>query len=68
MESYYVHTGTDKQGDHEVHKDGCYFLPLPENRIYLGVHGSCYGAVVVARQYYLRSNGCAFCSAACHTS
>ncbi|WP_167383267.1 hypothetical protein [Xenorhabdus ishibashii] len=27
---YYVHTKTDNQGDHEVHREGCNRMPLDE--------------------------------------
>lgn len=58
-------------GDHEVHDvasiKGC--LPLEVNRISLGYHASCVGAVIQAKQFhYSNSDGCARCSPACHTS
>ncbi|MGJ0639261.1 hypothetical protein [Xenorhabdus bovienii] len=33
---YYVHTKTDKQGDHEVYREGYNRMPLDENRVHLG--------------------------------
>lgn len=33
---YYVHTQPAADGDHEVHRDGCSWMPMPENRKYLG--------------------------------
>lgn len=68
MNRYYVRTHAQDNGDHEVHMGTCSFLPQPENRIYLGLFPSCYGAVVAARALYPRSNGCFYCSNACHTS
>ncbi|EMP0914094.1 hypothetical protein [Pseudomonas aeruginosa] len=68
MDTYYVNKQPQANGDHEVHRDGCRFMPSPLNRQYLGAFSSCYEAVQQARMYYLRSNGCAFCSLMCHTS
>ena len=65
---YYVNKNAQTNGDHEVHKDGCKFLPNAENRIYLGLFSSCAPAVREAKRHYTQSNGCYFCSRACHTS
>jgi len=68
MAAYYVNKNAQANGDHEVHKSGCSFMPAPENRKYLGNFNSCHGAVKEAKKHYARSNGCFFCSNACHTS
>lgn len=68
MSSYYVNKNMQANGDHEVHVSGCSFMPLAENRIYLGEFSSCWEAVAAARQYYWQSNGCYYCCNACHTS
>lgn len=68
MASYYVNKNQQSNGDHEVHKQGCVYMPDAANRIYLGEHVSCHSAVQQARRHYARSNGCYFCSDACHTS
>lgn len=68
MHRYYVNKNAQDNGDHEVHQQGCDFLPQPENRIYLGTFSSCHEAVVAARQHYSQVNGCYFCSRECHTS
>jgi hypothetical protein len=67
VESYYVNKNAQPNGDHEVHRDGCSFMPHPSNRIYLGIFGNCHDAVREARRYFTQVNGCAFCSMACHT-
>ncbi len=67
MSRYYVNKNAQANGDHEVHTPGCAFLPNPENRIYLGDFSSCFPAVREARKYYPQSNGCYYCSRACHT-
>jgi len=36
MALYYVNKNAQSNGDHEVHKDGCVFMPLLLNRLYLG--------------------------------
>lgn len=66
MDEYFVNTGTDNQGDHEVHKAGCAWMP--SSTIALGLHAGCFSAVQEAKRYYSQTNGCAFCSPLCHTS
>ena len=68
MSRYYVNKNAQDNGDHEVHTTGCSFMPDPENRIYLGDFDSCGPAVAEAKKHYKQSNGCYYCSRACHTS
>lgn len=67
MARYYVNKNAQANGDHEVHTAGCSFMPLPENRIYLGDFDSCHPAVREAKKHYRQSNGCYYCCNACHT-
>lgn len=67
MAKYYVHTLEQSNGDHEVHKEGCQWMPSAENRKYLGDFTTCAEAVKEAKKTYSQSNGCATCSSACHT-
>lgn len=66
MNSYYLNNRPQSNGDHEVHKDGCIYMP--SDKKYLGQYSSCLGAVIEAKKYYPRSNGCRTCSNDCHTS
>ncbi|TIU90036.1 MAG: hypothetical protein E5V74_06040 [Mesorhizobium sp.] len=68
MASYYVNMNEQANGDHEVHRHGCSFMPNVENRLYLGEHDSCGPAVRVAKRTYPQSNGCYYCSYPCHTT
>lgn len=68
MSKYYVNKNAQSNGDHEVHKEGCSYMPNAENRIYLGDFSSCNGAVNAARNHYSQVNGCYYCSRPCHTS
>ncbi len=68
MARYYVNKNAQSNGDHEVHKLGCSFMPEEHNRLYLGEFSSCYGAVREAKKTYPRSNGCYYCCNECHTS
>ncbi|MGY4384672.1 hypothetical protein ACVWYN_001706 [Pedobacter sp. UYP24] len=68
MKKYYVNKRAQNNGDHEVHDSGCSFLPLPENRQYLGEYSSCKGAVTEAKKTYTSADGCKFCSNECHNS
>ena len=68
MSHYYVNKNAQSNGDHEVHKYGCAWLPKVENRIYLGYFDSCVKAVSKAREHYVQVNGCYHCSEPCHTT
>lgn len=68
MARYYVNKNAQNNGDHEVHRSGCTFMPLESNRIYLGDFASCGPAVKEAKKHYSKSDGCAVCSKECHTS
>ncbi len=67
MAKYYVNKNAQSNGDHEVHKEGCAWLPEAHNRIYLGDFASCAPAVKEAKKHYTQVNGCYYCSNACHT-
>lgn len=67
MARYYVNKNAQDNGDHEVHKYGCNYLPDKENRIYLGDYSSCGPAVREAKKHYTQVNGCFYCANACHT-
>lgn len=66
MEDFCVNNIAQSNGDHEVHRYTCTYLPT--NRMHLGSFSSCYGAVAEAKKLYLKSNGCYYCCNACHTS
>ena len=68
MTQYYVNKNAQANGDHEVHKSGCSFMPSSENRQSLGDFPSCHGAVRKAKGIYPKADGCYYCSPACHTS
>lgn len=71
MPSYILNKNAQPSGEHEVHRnDGsCNYMPLPENRIDLGTHTHCSGAVAVAKKSYPNANidGCYYCCNSCHT-
>jgi len=67
MSHYCVNKNAQTNGDHEVHTYECSFLPLQENRHYLGIFSSCGPAVTEAKKVYWQSNGCYYCSPACNT-
>jgi hypothetical protein len=65
---YYVNKNEDEDGDHEVHKDGCYWLSIAIETEYLGSFTNCRDAVSEAkRRGYISANGCVHCSKLCHT-
>ena len=68
MTRYYVNKNAQNNGDHEVHKSGCQYLPLEANRIDLGDFNNCQDAVAAAKKHYRQCNGCWYCSRSCHTT
>jgi len=68
MSYYYVNKNAQTNGDHEVHKLGCSYMPIESNRKYLGNFSNCHNAVWEAKKTYSQSNGCYYCSNECHTS
>ena len=66
MPRYYVNNNQQPNGDHEVHKEGCPWMP--SSKIDLGVFSNCASAVAAAKRHYTKADGCAHCCAACHTS
>ena len=68
MDTYYVSKKAQENGDHEVHKKDCSFLPDRENRIYLGEFTRCEYAVKEAKKTYNQVNGCYYCCNDCHTT
>jgi len=67
MKKYYVNDNAQSNGDHEVHHEGCIYLPLPQNRTDLGSFSNCSDAVKKAENYHTQVNGCKTCSNECHT-
>lgn len=67
MASYYVNKNEQDNGDHEVHRQGCEYMPNEHNRKYLGDFANCHAAVQEAKRHYTQVNGCYYCSRECHT-
>ena len=65
MANYYVNKNTQSTGEHEVHKEGCSYMP--GNRLYLGDFSSCVPAVQPAKKTYPNSDSCKWCCPGCHT-
>jgi len=64
---WYVNRNTQDDGDHEVHRVTCRYLPAPRNRIALGDHDDCRDALRAAREHFEEVDGCYYCARACDT-
>jgi hypothetical protein len=64
MARYYVNDKPQANGDHEVHRDTCSYLP--SDRTYLGDFSRCQEAVAAAKLRYRSADGCYWCSPDCH--
>ena len=67
MDRYHVNNTPQPNGDHEVHKEGCYWLSRATSTRDLGLHSWCSTAVAAAKGIYRTANGCATCAHTCHT-
>ena len=65
MDKYVVNNEAQNTGEHEVHKEGC--IKFPSNYTSLGYFATCHEAVIKAKEIFNNVDGCAFCSAECHT-
>lgn len=65
---FYVNKNAQPNGDHEVHRSSCAWLPDVTNRIYLGDFSTAQAAVREARKYYAQVDGCYYCCPEVHTS
>lgn len=65
---YYYNKNIDKNGNHEVHKEECSYLPELQNRVYIGYTNSCSSAIQRAKNETGKTNfdGCYYCSYECH--
>jgi len=66
MEEYFVNKNAQLNGDHEVHKKNCFYLPRETNRISLGFFSNCSQAVQKAKEIFPTADGCYSCSNECH--
>ncbi|OEJ67547.1 hypothetical protein BEN30_08925 [Magnetovibrio blakemorei] len=67
MACYIVNRNAQDNGQHEVHTETCTTLPDLDNRIPLGSHTSCHGAVAKAKTIFPTADGCANCCPDCNT-
>ena len=66
-ERFFVATRAQDNGDYQVHRSGCRFLPTERRRQYIGSFDNGFHALKEARQLFVQSNGCASCSPEIHT-
>jgi hypothetical protein len=65
MDNYCVNRNAQENGDHEVHKMTCLYLPLAEHQLPLGYFNNCHEAVAAAKRYYSLADGCHYCCPEC---
>ena len=64
MKHYYVNINALPNGIHEIHTEGCTYLPT--ERKYLGHYDTCEEGVKKANEAYEKTNGCSVCMPQCH--
>ena len=68
MKKYYLNTNRQSGYgyNHEVHKDGCPWMPSTWNRLYLGSFSSEEEALRAAKRHYADADGCVHCCPSIH--
>lgn len=66
MARYFVNKKPQAGGEHEIHREGCTYMPEENNKMFLGSFSNCYEAVEEAKKFYISVDGCFYCSNACH--
>ena len=61
MNFYHVSKESKNNGEHEIHKSTCSFLPVSEKRIFLGFLSSCNEAIAEAKKHFEEVNPCYYC-------
>lgn len=64
---FYVNKKAQANGDHEVHRVTCSWLPDVENRVYLGDFDTSQAALREARKHFSQVDGCCYCCPEIHT-
>jgi hypothetical protein len=64
---YYVNKNAQSTGEHEIHVEGCWWLPDTKNLQYLGVFFRPEDALAEAKKYYSDVDGCEHCCPSIHT-
>jgi hypothetical protein len=69
MHTYFFNINTDDNGNHEIHTDGCSYLPAVQNREIIGYYSDCKEALNAAKNRYPSKSfdGCYWCCRNCHT-
>jgi len=58
---YYLNRNAQNNGEHEIHKEDCKFIPSLNNRILLGHYKTDEEALEVARRIFPKVDGCSHC-------
>lgn len=68
MAIYYYNDNTDEHNRHEVHVEGCSYLPSPINRTVIGSFTNCFDAIAYAKKQNPNKtfDGCYYCCKSCH--
>lgn len=61
MTHYYINNRTQRNGEHQIHRTGCTFMPDGDTRAYLGEFDSCASALAEARKRYKQATACRYC-------
>ena len=61
MHRYYINKNAQTNGDYEVHRLGCRFLPKSEHRINIGLFNNVQDAIMQALKTHPSSKCCPSC-------
>ncbi|QRN82310.1 hypothetical protein JR338_07630 [Chloroflexota bacterium] len=64
MEKYYVNSNAQSGSEHEVHQEGCSYMP--DHPLPLGYCKDCWEALEKAKDHFGHVDGCFYCCFPCH--
>lgn len=67
MPKFYLNNNAQDNGDHEVHKEDCFYLQFVVSITDLGMHDHCFTAVARAQTIQKTADGCKTCLEDCHS-
>lgn len=67
MFNYFINKNLEFNGENEIHKEGCSFMPEKENLEFLGSYDNANEAKIEAIIKGYNADGCYFCCREAHT-
>ena len=65
---YYYNRNSNKNNKHEIHRQGCAYMPKEKNKMKIGLADDCHKAIIKAKERtgIEKFDGCAYCCSECN--